>query len=110
MYNPIFFSRRGILKTKEGDREVFLNIWPDIKIVKCFGPPPYYKLTFTESENHDGYYAWKDFEAKEYGIICFLKEMIEICFAYRTKAEEERNKGKLVRLVIKEYEKIESFP
>jgi len=36
--------------------------------------------------------------------------MIEICFAYGTKAEEERNKGKLVRLVIKEYEKIESFP
>lgn len=104
MYNKIFYCLKIKVHAKEGEVEVWHNIYPNINLVKMCGDGPYHEVKIREIRKNETslYWGWKDFEDKKYSMIYYRKELAEMCFPYGYKAEEKRGRGKLVNLVITE--------
>ena len=52
-----------------------------------------------QSMNPD-YWGWYDFEEQKFTMIYAKRFLLEMCFPYGIKAEEEKNRGKSYRLLI----------
>ena len=62
---------------------------------------PIHKVKVEEdSTGESKYYGWLDAETQEYRMIWCEKKLVEMCFPYGYKVEEEKGKGRLVRLKI----------
>ncbi len=113
MYELLFFARKDIIRTKNGNLESFVDIFENIRTVEVHGIGPYYKVKFKEIVDEEvvdekvvEYFAWKNYENKRYEMIYRLKETVNLCFAYGYKAEESYGKGKLVGLIVEYFEEI----
>ena len=51
--------------------------------------------------NEPDYWGWWDAEDKKFTLIWPKHFLLEMCFPYGTKAEEERGKGKIYRVNVK---------
>ena len=83
---------------------------PNPKTTRRYGSGQICKVRVLEDVNGD-YWAWWDTgwdgERKEFRYVYTVKSVVEMCFPYGTKAEEDRGRGKLMRVSIKMIEKVE---
>lgn len=95
-YDPHFFANL----TNLGYR----NIYKHPILVQACSNLPIHHIMVEEVPEGDpqAYWGWKDFERKEYCMIWASKILLEICFPYGYRFEEERGKGKIVNLKIKD--------
>lgn len=63
---------------------------------------PIIQVEVSEGQDTPGsYWGWWDAGEQRFGIVWYRKFLVEMCFPYGTKAEEERGKGKLLPVNIK---------
>lgn len=89
----------------------YLNyFYPNTVAVRfCGEGNPIYKVEVKEGkEQQVGYWAWWDEKDKEFCHVYSAKFLVEMCFPYGTKIEEERGNGKLVPVDITILEEVEN--
>lgn len=73
-------------------------------------PYPVFEVLVTETEeypNLDTYWGWWDQERQMFNIVFVKKLLVEVCFPYGSKAEEDRGRGKLLPVNITVIRKVE---
>jgi len=106
MYSPDFFARKMMMRTKEGEKEVFSDVNPDIRLTRMYGAGPYYKIRIHEASKNEEpqLWGWKDFQEKKYINIYPLKEFVRIF--HPTFPVPEEKQGDIVGFVVDHFETI----
>ena len=82
---------------------VDFNANPEVvKLYELYGDCPIHRVRVTLIEdNHDGmYWGWLATDSKCPSMIYDARQLVEICFTYGTKCEEELGRGKVVGLLV----------
>ncbi len=87
----------------QDNKEYYTNIFNHEKSVKMCSSDKIYKIEVREATSNEEtpYFGWLDLE----GNIPFIFPniiLLEVCFTYGSKAEVEANKGRVIRVFIKE--------
>ncbi|MFA5732905.1 MAG: hypothetical protein WC934_13020 [Acidithiobacillus sp.] len=91
--NTIFYAHQYY------DNKLFHNIFSHQKSTQMCGDDPIFKIEF-EVGDTDEYTYWGWLEDGEVCMIFPHKILFEICFAYGYKVEEERGRGKAIKLKV----------
>ena len=83
-------------------RSAFMDFNANPEIVKLYGDHPIHRVRVTLVEGkHDGmYWGWLVTGSKCPSMIYYARQLVEMCFTYGTKCEEERGYGKIVGLLV----------
>lgn len=90
------------LREQDG-KEYYHDIFNNELSVKIFSEDKIYKIDVREAkpDEETPYVGWLDNEGNI--VLIFPNRiLLEVCFTYGTKAEEERGNGKVIRVFIKE--------
>ena len=71
-------------------------------------PFPIFETVVTEgTDTPDSYWGWWDNKDERFTIVFARKLLVEICFPYGSKAEEDRGRGKLLPVNVEVIRKVE---
>jgi len=85
-------------------RSAFMHFDANPRVVKLYGDYPIHRVRVTLIEgNHDGmYWGWLATGSKCPSMIYDARQLVEMCFTYGTKCEEERGYGKVIGLLVED--------
>lgn len=85
-------------KTEPGWR----NFAPHPDVVRMYdSKAPVHELEVAEGvDEPDSYWAWWDAEDEKFTMIYYARMIVEMCFTYGSKPEEDRGRGKLLPVVV----------
>jgi len=72
-------------------------------------PFPVFEVVVTEGVDPEGYWGWWDSERQMFNIVFFKKLLVEVCFPYGSKAEEDRGRGKLLPVNVQVIRKVDVY-
>lgn len=70
-------------------------------------PLPIYETEVSAGDDPNGYWGWWDAERQEFCFVFVKRLLVEVCFPYGSKAEEERGRGKLMPVRVTILRKVE---
>ena len=89
--------------------EHFRDVSPHPRLTALYGSGPIFKVSMraVRADESSPYWGWWDAERETISMIWPDKRLLNMCFPYGPKAEEERGRGLRVNLVLEELERVE---
>lgn len=80
----------------------YAHLFTHKQAVGMCGSEPIIRVSVEEDQKGD-YFGWEYSDKKNFSMIYPSIKLVEICFPYGTKAEEEKGRGRVVKLKITEF-------
>ena len=76
---------------------------PETARMYDYGEAPVYEVTVSEMPDEpmlDSYWGWWDAQRGAFTMVYYAQALVEMCFPYGSKVEEERGRGKLMPVAV----------
>lgn len=92
------------MKSRRVEKQPYEDFYPSTMQVRMCGDHPIVRVRVSETETPTdrSYWAWWDNERQHFTMVYYSRVQVEICFAYGSKAEEARGRGKVCQVDVEE--------